>query len=93
MTGPSSDLSEKHEIILEDGEHELADDEKEKLSELDMLTGRPFTEDILLYAIPICGPYNALQSFKYRVKLTPGNAKRGKGKFIMNICTWKNLSP
>jgi hypothetical protein len=50
-----------------------------------MLTGRPLAEDILLYAIPVCGPYNALQSFKYRVKLTPGNAKRGKGKEIKYI--------
>jgi len=31
-----------------------------------------------LYAIPVCGPYQSLQQFKYRVKLTPGTQKKGK---------------
>jgi predicted ribosome quality control (RQC) complex YloA/Tae2 family protein len=42
------------------------------------LTGMPKKEDILLYAVPVCGPYEAMQNYKYKVKLTPGPMKRGK---------------
>eukprot|EP00897_Mesotaenium_endlicherianum_P003139 jgi/Mesen1/2853/ME000174S02111 len=65
-------------ILAEENVHELADDEKEKLTELDSLTGVPRADDVLLYAVPVCGPYSALQNYKYRVKLTPGSAKKGK---------------
>lgn len=73
------------ERIDDENALELADDEKEKLSELDSLTAKPYADDILLYAVPICGPYNALQGYKYRVKLTPGTAKRGKGMFCFHL--------
>lgn len=63
----------------EDDIHEIGEDEKEKLNDVDYLTGNPLPSDILLYAVPVCGPYNALQSYKYRVKITPGTAKKGKG--------------
>jgi hypothetical protein len=63
----------------EDDVQELADEEKEKLIDLDYLTGNPLPSDILLYAVPVCAPYNALQTYKYRVKITPGTAKKGKG--------------
>ncbi|KAG6543609.1 hypothetical protein Mapa_014972 [Marchantia paleacea] len=65
-------------IMAEENVVELGDDEKEKLIELDSLTGIPYPSDVLLYAVPMCGPYSALQAFKYRVKLTPGPAKKGK---------------
>ncbi|CAM6100258.1 unnamed protein product [Calypogeia fissa] len=65
-------------IMAEENVLELDEDEKEKLTELDSLTGKPLPSDVLLYAVPVCGPYTALQGFKYRVKLTPGTAKRGK---------------
>eukprot|EP01018_Ginkgo_biloba_P009199 Gb_18390 [translate_table: standard] len=74
-------LSESDSLaFLEDDINELAEEEKEKLTELDSLTGNPLPNDILLYAVPVCGPYNALQTYKYRVKITPGMAKKGKGK-------------
>lgn len=66
----------------EDDINEIADEEKEKLNDVDYLTGNPLPSDILLYAVPVCGPYNALQSYKYRVKIIPGTAKKGKGMFI-----------
>ncbi|ONK78774.1 uncharacterized protein A4U43_C02F22270 [Asparagus officinalis] len=70
----------------EDGIHEIGDEEKEKLNDLDYLTGNPLPDDILLYAVPVCGPYNALQAYKYRVKITPGTAKKGKAaKTAMNL--------
>jgi hypothetical protein len=49
-----------------------ADEERERLSALDSLTGIPRADDVLLYAIPVCGPYSTLQSYKLKVKLTPG---------------------
>lgn len=62
----------------EDDVQEIGDEEKEKLIDLDYLTGNPLPSDILLYAVPVCAPYNALQAYKYRVKITPGTAKKGK---------------
>ncbi|OWM88012.1 hypothetical protein CDL15_Pgr016585 [Punica granatum] len=70
----------------EDDIHEIGEEEKEKLNDVDYLTGNPLPSDILLYAVPVCGPYNALQSYKYRVKITPGTAKKGKAaKMAMNL--------
>ncbi|KAJ8623470.1 hypothetical protein MRB53_031999 [Persea americana] len=70
----------------EDDIHEIGEEEKEKLNDLDYLTGNPLPNDILLYAVPVCGPYNALQTYKYRVKMTPGTAKKGKAaKTAMNL--------
>lgn len=65
--------------IEEDDIHEIGEEEKEKLNDVDYLTGNPLSSDILLYAVPVCGPYNAVQSYKYRVKIIPGSVKRGKG--------------
>ena len=32
---------------------------------LDQLTGKPFLEDELLFAVPVVAPYNTLQNYKY----------------------------
>ncbi|GBP78961.1 Nuclear export mediator factor NEMF homolog [Eumeta japonica] len=45
---------------------------------LAQLTGCPFPEDELLFAVPVVAPYSALLNYKYKVKLTPGTGKRGK---------------
>ncbi|ALC47929.1 Clbn [Drosophila busckii] len=45
---------------------------------LDTLTGQPIDDDELLFAIPVIAPYQALQHYKFKVKLTPGTGKRGK---------------
>lgn len=45
---------------------------------IDTLTESPTAEDVLLYSIPMCGPYSAFQNFKYKVKVVPGSNKRGK---------------
>ncbi|KAG5320622.1 NEMF factor, partial [Acromyrmex heyeri] len=45
---------------------------------LDQLTGKPVSEDELLFAVPVVAPYNTLQNYKFKVKLTPGIGKRGK---------------
>lgn len=68
--------------LEEDDIKEIAEEEKLKLNDVDYLTGNPLPNDILHYAVPVCGPYNALQTYKYRVKITPGTAKKGKGTGI-----------
>lgn len=67
-------------IMEEDDINEIGEEEKEKLNDIDYLTGNPLATDILHYAIPVCGPYSAVQTYKYRVKIIPGSTKRGKGK-------------
>ncbi|XP_057468587.1 uncharacterized protein LOC130757767 isoform X1 [Actinidia eriantha] len=70
----------------EDDIHEIGEEEKGKLTDVDYLTGNPLPNDILLYGVPVCGPYSALQSYKYRVKIVPGTAKKGKAaKMAMNL--------
>ncbi|KAJ2779492.1 hypothetical protein H4R18_003973 [Coemansia javaensis] len=50
----------------------------EQLDVLDTLTSAPLAGDNLAFAIPVCAPYPALASYKYRVKLVPGTMKKGK---------------
>ncbi|XP_055371755.1 ribosome quality control complex subunit NEMF homolog [Condylostylus longicornis] len=45
---------------------------------LDSLTGIPVDEDELLFAIPVVAPYQSMQHYKFKIKLTPGPGKRGK---------------
>ncbi|KAF7149543.1 hypothetical protein RHSIM_Rhsim02G0001700 [Rhododendron simsii] len=83
--GNGADVMDKI-AMEEDDIHEIGEEEKGKLTDVDYLTGNPLPTDILLYAVPVCGPYSALQSYKYRVKIIPGTAKRGKAaKTAMNL--------
>ncbi|KAL6571712.1 hypothetical protein OROHE_003355 [Orobanche hederae] len=79
--------SEMDRLTMEEDDiHEIGEEEKEKLNDVDYLTGNPLPNDVLLYAVPVCGPYNALQSYKYRVKIIPGPLKKGKAaKTAMNL--------
>ena len=43
-----------------------------------LLAGIPVSEDELMFAVAVIGPYNAMTNYKYKVKVTPGTAKRGK---------------
>jgi predicted ribosome quality control (RQC) complex YloA/Tae2 family protein len=61
-------------IVDEDLDQDAIDD----TIEISKLTGKPQAEDSILYAVPVCAPYQSLSQYKYRVKLTPGNQKRGK---------------
>ncbi|XP_015761968.1 PREDICTED: nuclear export mediator factor NEMF-like, partial [Acropora digitifera] len=72
----SSTTIEKENIVISDDEEDLTP--KESVSLLDSLTGCPLTDDLLLFAVPVCAPYTAVQGYKYKVKLTPGTALRGK---------------
>jgi len=78
--GQKSTTDEKDkekDIVASDDEAEDLPS-KEGVSLLDSLTGSPLSEDLLLFAIPVCAPYTAVQNYKYKVKLTPGTARRGK---------------
>lgn len=74
--GDSVPLEKEKNIVESDDETDLTP--KESVSLIDSLTGLPLAEDLLLFAIPVCAPYTAIQSYKYKVKLTPGTARRGK---------------
>ncbi|TKY72455.1 Nuclear export mediator factor NEMF-like [Spatholobus suberectus] len=85
MTAVDTSLEDRV-AMEEDDIHEIGEEEKEKLNDVDYLTGNPLPNDILLYAVPVCGPYGAVQSYKYRVKIIPGPAKKGKAaKTAMNL--------
>ena len=64
-------------IIEDDGTGDT-DGPVDDTAEISKLTGKPLPEDVILYALPVCAPYATLAQYKYRVKLTPGNQKRGK---------------
>ena len=42
------------------------------------MQGIPRSDDILLHALPVVAPYSLLAGYKHKVKLTPGNQKKGK---------------
>jgi hypothetical protein len=57
-------------------------------AELYRLTGKPLDGDVLVSAVPVCAPYHTLSQYTFRVKLTPGNLKRGKAaKQCLDIFT------
>ncbi|KAJ3129692.1 hypothetical protein HK098_000471 [Nowakowskiella sp. JEL0407] len=47
-------------------------------SYLDTVSGIPTSTDVILHAIPMCGPWSSIQKFKYKAKIVPGAVKRGK---------------
>lgn len=65
--------------MLEEEENaEEAQKNAERLTNLDVLTGQPRAEDILLHAIPVVAPYSSMTNYKFKIKITPGHTKRGK---------------
>lgn len=65
-------------LLDEEGLIELAKLEEETTAALRVLTATPTEEDDVQFALAVCAPYNALTGYRYRVKLMPGNLKRGK---------------
>lgn len=51
------------------------------LQVMNSLTGSPHEDDTILYAVPVCAPYSTLADYKFRVKLLPGQSKKGKSWF------------
>lgn len=65
-------------LLAEENVELLDPDDKDKLTQLDSLTGTPKQDDVLLFAVPVCAPYSALQGYKHKLKLTPGTQRKGK---------------
>ena len=57
---------------------DIDEDVGDDTTELSKLTGKPISDDVLLYAMPVFAPYQTLTQYSLRVKLAPGNMKRGK---------------
>ena len=83
MNGNGKDDQDWKDVLEEEGVVDRGDgtdegDAVDDTAEISKLTGKPLPEDLLLYALPFCAPYQTLSQYKYRVKLTPGNLKKGK---------------
>jgi len=72
-------------LLREEKLEGLTEEDKKRIEELTAknlglnltaLTGKPFPTDNILYAIPVCAPYETLRDYKYKVKLIPGNEKK-----------------
>ena len=48
------------------------------LAEIDKLTGIPKSTDLIVALVPMCAPYSAISTYKYKVKMQAGTLKRGK---------------
>lgn len=79
---PVSVRKDDEQIVDSDEEKELTLQNEHLASEsaniLETLTGCPQEDDVILFALPMCAPYNTMQNYKFKVKLTPGNGKKGK---------------
>ncbi|OAP54824.1 translation factor [Fonsecaea erecta] len=67
------DLDEDDELSREQLEQE-----RRELLDIDRLVPLPEPGDELLAAIPVVAPWTALARQKYKIKLQPGNVKKGK---------------
>jgi len=73
--------AEWKKTMAEEGVVEVDEDGEDAVDdtvELNRLTAKPDAKDLILHAVPVCAPYHTLSQYTYRVKLTPGNMKRGK---------------
>lgn len=65
-------------LLAEENVEVLDPEDRDRLTQLDSLTGAPKPDDVLLFAVPVCAPYSALQGYKHKLKLTPGTQRKGK---------------
>ena len=64
----------------------LDDDEGPPTGEgqvLDRLVGSVRDDDELIHAVPMCGPYSALNTCTLKAKIVPGSTKRGKAAKLL----------
>jgi predicted ribosome quality control (RQC) complex YloA/Tae2 family protein len=74
--------------VLQD-ENLLSEEELKGIGELDSLTGQPLDTDTMHFCVPMCAPYSAISHYKCKVKLVPGNLKKGRAvKLVTGI--WLN---
>jgi len=76
-------LQEKLEQLSEEDIARIKEIQAQGLGvNLSSLTSNPIPEDVLLFALPVCAPYDSLKDYKYKVKLVPGTMKKGKAARI-----------
>lgn len=80
-------------ILKEEQVELLPEDEIARLREIDALTGQPVQTDILHHALPMVAPISSIQSYKYRLKLTPGSQRRGKAARQVRPHCFAHLGP
>uniref|UniRef100_A0AC35U2M6 NFACT-R_1 domain-containing protein n=1 Tax=Rhabditophanes sp. KR3021 TaxID=114890 RepID=A0AC35U2M6_9BILA len=78
-----SDAEEEKDPVVnhddDDDDDEEGEDKKDDDVELmNMMIGNPLLEDDIIGALVVVAPYQTLNNYKYKVKLTPGTGKRGK---------------
>ena len=72
----------------EEQDAEQLEQERAEHANIDLLVPAPEPGDELIAAIPVVAPWQALARMKYKVKLQPGRAKKGKAvKEIMGMWT------
>ncbi|KAF2213614.1 hypothetical protein CERZMDRAFT_120835 [Cercospora zeae-maydis SCOH1-5] len=71
------EAEEMRKLNLDEGEDD-AGVEVETAGLLETLVGQPLAGDELLEAIPTVAPWAALARYKYKVKMQPGQQKKGK---------------
>lgn len=74
----TAEHEEIRKVMMEEGVEMLEDDEAQKTTSVDDLVGTPLAGDEIVEVIPVCAPWNALGTFKYKAKLQPGAVKKGK---------------
>lgn len=76
---------EIRELMREEKIDLLSETDKKKIEEnmalgqginLSSLTGKPVPQDILLFALPYCAPYDAMKDFKFKAKILPGGSQK-----------------
>ncbi|PPJ59460.1 hypothetical protein CBER1_02403 [Cercospora berteroae] len=72
------EAEEMRKLNLDEGVEDDAGVEAETAGLLESLIGQPLPGDELLEAIPTVAPWAALARYKYKVKMQPGQQKKGK---------------
>ncbi|OQN99238.1 hypothetical protein B0A48_15087 [Cryoendolithus antarcticus] len=72
------EAEEIRRLNLEEGVEALDEDEALQLTSLDSYVGAPLPGDEIIDIIPVCAPWAALAKHKYKVKMQPGQTKKGK---------------
>ncbi|KAI5950886.1 hypothetical protein KGF54_003960 [Candida jiufengensis] len=62
------------------------------LNTMDLMTPKPSSIDTIVGLVPVFAPWSALQKFKYKAKIQPGLAKKGKSmNEIINYFTSRKM--
>jgi len=73
-------------LMREENIELLSEEDRKKIEEMKLqglgvnlasLTGKPVENDILIFAIPVCAPYEVLKDYKFKIKVLPGGGKKG----------------